>query len=578
MHRSGTSTVTRLVNMMGAYFGPEEISTGANQENPKGSCERRDVRRINDQLLAAVGGDWDQVSGFSPDTFCGSPFKSFYSDISEVIKELDQHGTWVIKEPCLCLTWPVWARFLKSPLAIFVYRSPIQIARSLEKRNGIPLHTAIGLWESYMRSALEWMSKIPVIPVRYETLVHDPVNTTIKLFDSISAYGVADLHLPDREKIEEFVDPDLHRNRDHESRFEQVANAQQVVINDAILLYVVGQDDAVPEFPGEISLGASQALRFYEQANDREDRLKNEIAVEKMRNQETLERHRTIEEKLNKSRASERKLAEDRRHLFNENEELVAHRDRLKGDVRSRGERIRRLTDSLDCIGQMNRELMASRRWQVGNRLIRIVELSIGRAAPELVPERIESEITRALARHEPVAAQPSSVADLSEFTVVGLGDSDLTAAGDFQRALGICINTRCQLVLAQSGETGADPLDPRHLARGLAENSVWIGGLQPEAMLQQAIFLADQPKVLILRDFTAASVVLLDQKKVQAIHQSTGIHVIGAGESGAMALVGPTADVKAMINRLVPKTSFEDLVRQSELRQSAAGQGGELA
>ena len=36
MHRSGTSMVARLLNMMGAIFAPEGVSTGANQENPKG--------------------------------------------------------------------------------------------------------------------------------------------------------------------------------------------------------------------------------------------------------------------------------------------------------------------------------------------------------------------------------------------------------------------------------------------------------------------------------------------------------------------------------------------------------------
>lgn len=44
MHRSGTSGVTRLLNMAGAYFGPPGIATDANEENPKGFWERRDVR------------------------------------------------------------------------------------------------------------------------------------------------------------------------------------------------------------------------------------------------------------------------------------------------------------------------------------------------------------------------------------------------------------------------------------------------------------------------------------------------------------------------------------------------------
>ena len=44
--------VARLLNMMGAYFAPEGLSAyGANQENPKGFWERRDVRTLNDRLL-----------------------------------------------------------------------------------------------------------------------------------------------------------------------------------------------------------------------------------------------------------------------------------------------------------------------------------------------------------------------------------------------------------------------------------------------------------------------------------------------------------------------------------------------
>ena len=48
MHRSGTSVLARLLNLMGAYFGPEGSSTGANEENHKGFWERRDVRNLND--------------------------------------------------------------------------------------------------------------------------------------------------------------------------------------------------------------------------------------------------------------------------------------------------------------------------------------------------------------------------------------------------------------------------------------------------------------------------------------------------------------------------------------------------
>ena len=62
MHRSGTSMMTRLLNLSGAYFGKDKESTGANLENPKGFWERRDVRNLNDYILHSLGCDWDRVS------------------------------------------------------------------------------------------------------------------------------------------------------------------------------------------------------------------------------------------------------------------------------------------------------------------------------------------------------------------------------------------------------------------------------------------------------------------------------------------------------------------------------------
>jgi hypothetical protein len=43
MHRSGTSMVARLLNMMGAYFAPEGVEMPAHPEKPKGFWERQDV-------------------------------------------------------------------------------------------------------------------------------------------------------------------------------------------------------------------------------------------------------------------------------------------------------------------------------------------------------------------------------------------------------------------------------------------------------------------------------------------------------------------------------------------------------
>ncbi|NMQ18937.1 hypothetical protein E4P82_06770 [Candidatus Competibacter phosphatis] len=147
MHRSGTSMVARLLNLMGAYFGPEGISTGSGQENPKGFWERKDVRALNNQILYAANSDWDRVSDFSLEKIASQDLDTINQQLQRLILELDAHRPWFLKEPRFCLTFPLWKKYLEYPICIHTHRSPIQIAQSLKSRNGFPLHFGIALWE-----------------------------------------------------------------------------------------------------------------------------------------------------------------------------------------------------------------------------------------------------------------------------------------------------------------------------------------------------------------------------------------------------------------------------------------------
>ena len=80
MHRSGTSALARVLNLMGLYFGDEEASTGRSAENEKGFWERRDVRMINDSILFTSACDWDLLAEFDPDLVPDTTRKSHLRD------------------------------------------------------------------------------------------------------------------------------------------------------------------------------------------------------------------------------------------------------------------------------------------------------------------------------------------------------------------------------------------------------------------------------------------------------------------------------------------------------------------
>lgn len=46
------------------------------------------------------------------------------------------HSTFIVKDPLACITLPTWLEFLKEkPVVLFTHRHPIDVARSLRKRN-----------------------------------------------------------------------------------------------------------------------------------------------------------------------------------------------------------------------------------------------------------------------------------------------------------------------------------------------------------------------------------------------------------------------------------------------------------
>src|SRR5260370_22649785 len=57
MHRSGTSCITRMVNLCGASLG--ESTIGANEYNKSGHWEAAQGLEINELILRYSGGSWD---------------------------------------------------------------------------------------------------------------------------------------------------------------------------------------------------------------------------------------------------------------------------------------------------------------------------------------------------------------------------------------------------------------------------------------------------------------------------------------------------------------------------------------
>ncbi len=60
MHRSGTSFTARALQLLGVSLGAAGSLMAPGPDNPAGYFENRDIKELNDAVLAHLGGSWDQ--------------------------------------------------------------------------------------------------------------------------------------------------------------------------------------------------------------------------------------------------------------------------------------------------------------------------------------------------------------------------------------------------------------------------------------------------------------------------------------------------------------------------------------
>lgn len=222
MHRSGTSLVTRLLNLAGAYFGPEHQHIGQNEENPKGFWERTDVRHLNDLLLYAADADWDRPLNYKDWQPPATVKTTFDEGALKIMAEFEGHAHPILKEPRICLTLASWRAHWIKPIFVWVHRHPLEIALSLKKRNGFPLNYGLALWEWYVLKAWQYLQREVILSVHHPQFLANPTEALQVALTKLRQMGCGELSMPPQSDIDAFVEKKLHRAKfqpEDESRF-----------------------------------------------------------------------------------------------------------------------------------------------------------------------------------------------------------------------------------------------------------------------------------------------------------------------------------------------------------------------
>ncbi len=200
MHRSGTSLLANLLHEMGLYLGSSDELMAAQHDNPGGFFERNDVVALNDKMLTALGVSWDCPAALDRGELRAAT-NTYRADMEELIQKLTAHQPYLIKDPRMCLTLPLWQAVWSDVLYLFTSRHPLKIARSLKRRNGMPLPVGLALWEFYTCEVMRAVRPEQCLQFNYETLLKDPIKGARELYDGLVASGINGLSFPGEQRI-----------------------------------------------------------------------------------------------------------------------------------------------------------------------------------------------------------------------------------------------------------------------------------------------------------------------------------------------------------------------------------------
>ena len=210
MHRSGTSALAGVLDIMGLEFGNKLMP--ATEANPKGYFENLSINALNEKILFENNSNWADIY-FKVDDIPQELFLQYIEEAKDIILEDFKYAeSFVIKDPRIALLFPIWENAcLKLGYKIKVIlpqRNPLEVAKSLQKRDGFPLEKSLLLWSHHIFQA-ELLSR------NYErlfTTFNDLIQRPLDFAHKLEEFTNFKLNSSDKKEIEDFIDKNIKHN------------------------------------------------------------------------------------------------------------------------------------------------------------------------------------------------------------------------------------------------------------------------------------------------------------------------------------------------------------------------------
>jgi hypothetical protein len=213
MHRSGTSALARVLNLLGAEL--PNVLLGPGYGNTLGHWESERLMRLDDEIFVAIGRTWDDPRQIPSAWFRSRTAYTFHERLRQaIVSEYGDAPLIVIKEPRMCRLAPLYLDVLDAlgmkPHVVLTARHPVEVVRSIRARDDLDPATIELLWLRHVLEAETASRSCRRVWTSYERLLHSWAPTVQSI---ASGLEITWPNEPDKARpvIEEFLRP-RHRH------------------------------------------------------------------------------------------------------------------------------------------------------------------------------------------------------------------------------------------------------------------------------------------------------------------------------------------------------------------------------
>lgn len=216
MHRSGTSAITRGLELLGASLGKELMPAVAG-DNDKGFWEDLGINDINERLLEKLNSSWDALASIDVTKLSAEVIAEERDDALRLLKlRMAYTDVFGFKDPRTVNLLPFWQSIFSEleldDKYLLAIRDPRSVADSLARRNSFNEQKSYYLWKKHLTNALKYLPKRPVVVVDYDQLLAAPLLQLKRIAETLYLSWPGDTSDAVSEYATEFLSADLRHS------------------------------------------------------------------------------------------------------------------------------------------------------------------------------------------------------------------------------------------------------------------------------------------------------------------------------------------------------------------------------